>query len=412
MILPAPTCASQQAELPAGPSGVSWEAGPVRSSGLLLSRLLALVVLVLAVLNGQAFRVAGPGDRVAIVVLLVIVTGAALVLPPSVGDHWLAAGERGIELATVLLTVSAAALTAVSPDGTGAAVPLVTIAMMPRAVNRRWLELALLAVATAGEWVFAWRTDSPWWSYPALLAGLFGCYQMGLRGRDRRLQLENAELMLAKEQALAAERERTAAAAERERIARDLHDVLAHTLSGLAITLQGASLLIGSGRAAEAGVQVDRARALAVEGLSEARAAVAALAPAARPEAVVELAAALDRMVRDHRAITGVDAGAHVGKLPPVPAEAVTAILAVVREALTNTVRHAPGAPVRVLAEAESGTLRVTVHDELGEPAPAAAEGGMGVRGMAARMAGVGGGVTAGPDPTGWSVRITMPVDR
>lgn len=393
----------------AGPDVAAWQAGPVRSTSVLLSRLLALVVLVLAVLNGSAFETAGAGLRTAIVLSLVMVTAAAMVLPTSAGDSGLIASERWVVTAAATLCVAGSALTVLSPDGTGAAVPMVTIALMPRAINRRSLEVALIVVAVAGEWLFAWRIGASWWAYPALLAGLIGCYQTGLRGRDRKERLENAELMLAREQALAAERERAAASAERERIARDLHDVLAHTLSGLAITLQGASLLIGSGRAAEAGVQVDRARALAVEGLSEARAAVAALAPATRTDAVVDLAAALDRMVRDHRAVTGTRATLELGRLPELSAPVVTATLGVVREALTNTVRHAAGRPVRVSAGVQSGTLLVQVHDELGEPSAPAADGGMGVRGMTARMAEVGGSVTAGPDPTGWSVRVTVP---
>ena len=74
------------------------------------------------------------------------------------------------------------------------------------------------------------------------------------------------------------EHARAAALAERTRIARDVHDVLAHSLSALAVQLQGARLmLLRDGAPADTVAQIERAQHLASEGLAEARRAVTAL---------------------------------------------------------------------------------------------------------------------------------------
>ena len=92
-----------------------------------------------------------------------------------------------------------------------------------------------------------------------------------------------------------AEHTRTAALAERARIARDVHDVLAHSLSALAVQLQGARLmLLRDGAPADTLAQVERAQRLASDGLAEARRAVAAL----RTEPV-DLADGLRALVAD-----------------------------------------------------------------------------------------------------------------
>ncbi len=191
--------------------------------------------------------------------------------------------------------------------------------------------------------------------------------------------------------------------------------MLAHTLSGLAITLQNASTLLHAGRTDGAQTQVDRARALAVEGQAEARQALAALAPEPGDgPARVDLPAAIDRAVRDHRALTGSAVTLSVGPLPDVPADVTSAALAVLRESLTNVIRHAPDAPVGVSAQVSDGPqgreLLMRVADDPGAAAPAAGEGGSGVTGMRARVVAVGGTLRAGPTPTGWAVELTVPL--
>jgi signal transduction histidine kinase len=178
--------------------------------------------------------------------------------------------------------------------------------------------------------------------------------------------------------------------------------------------LQNASLLLESGRGEDAADQVARARALAAEGLGEARAAVAALAPDGPTTRVVTLVDALDRMLRDHRVLTGVDVDADLRidsacerSLSP---QVVQVVVAVVREALTNTVRHAPGAPVRVSAHVVDGSLQVEVSDRPGRPPDTVATTGLGLEGMRARAISIGAALEAGPTATGWTVLLSVPV--
>src|SRR5205814_10328870 len=95
---------------------------------------------------------------------------------------------------------------------------------------------------------------------------------LGLNRRPRLARIEQTELALARAQTATEEHARAAALAERTRIARELHDVLAHSLAGLALNLQGARLmLIRDGASPDAVAQVERAQKLAAEGLEEAR---------------------------------------------------------------------------------------------------------------------------------------------
>ena len=97
-----------------------------------------------------------------------------------------------------------------------------------------------------------------------------------------------------------------------------------------------------------------------------------------------------------------------------MPAVVTGAALAVLRESLTNVIRHAPDAPVSVSAQVSDGPpgreLLLRVADDPGAAAPAAGEGGSGVTGMRARVVAVGGTLRAGPTPTGWAVELTVPL--
>lgn len=386
-----------------------WHAGSVRDTGVILVRLGGVAALMIAVLTGPALRgYHGSVGHAASVALLIAIGVGILLIQPLSDRPWL--GEPWNSVGVVGVTVCGAVLVVLIPDGTAAAVPVIAAAFAPRAALPRAAEYGLVVVDIVALWAFCALASGSWWSYPAGLAGVLATYQAGLRSRDRRQRAEAAELMLAQEQALRSERERAAATAERERIARDLHDVLAHTLSGLAITVQGASMLLDAGRTEEALGQLTRARSLAVEGLAESRSALAALDPGGGPREV-DLPAAVDRAVRDHRAMTGSRVTCVLGPVPAVAPEVTTAVLAVLREALTNVVRHAPGAAVAVSLACRDDRLELAVADEAGAPAVAPSrDGGMGLAGMAARAREIGGELEAGPTATGWSVRLAVPV--
>ena len=210
-----------------------------------------------------------------------------------------------------------------------------------------------------------------------------------------------------------AEAERRVAEARLE-IARDLHDVLAHTVS--VMTVQAGvgqdAMARGSPGAAEA---LRTIRAAGRDAMEEVQALVAVLrngsdpgtAPAPRLDRLGDLVAATEA------AGVAVDLTVEV---PPGAATDVAELTAyrVVQESLTNVVRHAAAARATVDVRTDGAHLRVDVHDAGAAPAPGRGGGdGFGLRGMRERVESLGGHLHAGPDPRGgWRVSAAIPRDR
>jgi signal transduction histidine kinase len=221
-------------------------------------------------------------------------------------------------------------------------------------------------------------------------------------------------LLLAQLEDARDEQTRSAALAERGRIAEELHDVLAHSLSGLAIQLEVARKQAGQEDASSSLKQtIDTAGQLTRAGLGDARRAVNALRGEELPK-LGQLASLLDTYRRDLH----VDVSLTVeGEIRPLPAQTEFALYRGVQEALTNVARHAPGAATAVTLRYSPDCATVTITDraraEEEIPAPASATsfgGGNGLTGMRERMTRVGGAMTAGPTPTGWTVVLETPV--
>ncbi|MEQ0564589.1 histidine kinase [Amycolatopsis sp. NEAU-NG30] len=229
---------------------------------------------------------------------------------------------------------------------------------------------------------------------------------IGVNRRARLARLEQKELALARAQTAAEEHARAAALAERARIARELHDVLAHSLAGLSLNLQGARLmLVRDGASPDAVAQIERAQKLAADGLAEARKAVAAL----REDAV-----GVDRAIADLLAAYRLDTGARAdlaigGEPRELAPEVGTTLVRAVQEALANTRKHGAQADVDVTLDYGDGTVRLTVADRQGRRPPAAPAAGYGLRGMSERVALLDGRVESGPGEDGWRVHLTVP---
>ncbi|HEX3778691.1 MAG TPA: histidine kinase [Pseudonocardiaceae bacterium] len=270
---------------------------------------------------------------------------------------------------------------------------------------------AAIAIAIAGGLVSAgatWLVEQlapatsqwPWWIALTVALPVY----IGISNRDRLVAVFNARQAAAQAQRAAESEARAAALEERGRIAREIHDVLGHSLSGIALQLDMADALRESGRVDEATVAIRKARALAVDSISETRSAVHALR-----EDTLPLPETLHRMADDGAITFHVD-----GEPGPVAVDATHTIVRAAQEALTNAVKHAPGATRAMTLTFTPDTVRLTVtNGPATEPAPAAMAGGtgMGLVGMRERVALLDGTVHVGPDSAagGWTVDVEVP---
>ncbi|MEV0322807.1 histidine kinase [Streptomyces sp. NPDC050658] len=236
-------------------------------------------------------------------------------------------------------------------------------------------------------------------------------------GRERR-RWHAGRRDAARELARAEAGRSAAAGTERHRLARELHDVSAHHLTSVVVTADTARRL--GDRKPE--LTADALRFAADSG----RETVDALH---RLVAVMETSAADEGSALEDR-VTELTAGfARLGQPVDVRIDeeftglrgaAAEALFGIVREALTNALRYAPGADVRVVVHArDAATLELLVEDD-GTPAAAAEPGagtrqrlggGRGTTGMRERATALGGTLTAGPrtDGAGWAVRAQLP---
>ncbi|HEY0613529.1 MAG TPA: sensor histidine kinase, partial [Candidatus Elarobacter sp.] len=190
--------------------------------------------------------------------------------------------------------------------------------------------------------------------------------------------------------------ERLAKIAERERIARDLHDVLGHTLSLIALKSQLASKL-AEREPQRAVAEIRDVEQIARTALDEVRAAVAGYRAAGIP---AELTHARDVLTS---AGVRVDCEAEEVRLAPAH-ESVLALA--IREAVTNIVRHAHASAVRLRIAGTGGTCRFEIEDD---GVGGAAGEGFGLSGMRERVESHGGSVERTTEG-GTRLVVTLPL--
>jgi len=183
--------------------------------------------------------------------------------------------------------------------------------------------------------------------------------------------------------------------------------VLAHSLSGAAIQLQGARVLSDRGQVEPPlHAAIDRASELVTAGLANARQAVGAL----RGDPLPGLAQ-LDSLIDSYRADLNVDVTLRIeGEPRALPADTNLALYRGVQEALTNVARHAPSARATVLLSYGRDRTKLCVDNGIsaGEPR-AGLGGGHGLSGMRERIERAGGTMSAGPTAQGWRVELEVP---
>jgi signal transduction histidine kinase len=333
------------------------------------------------------------------------VAGGVAVLVLWVAIDRLAPGVPAVVL-TLVVPAAVVALTGGDPSNIGWFVLVVLAGLVALRLPfvaglLGWLVSVLAIVVLAVT-----NPDPGWPNWVAGTALLFwGCwaarYRIGLLERVHRAEAAAAE---------------SAAAVERQRLAADLHDIVAHTLAVTVLHLGGVRLALGhEPERAEAGIVA--AERLARQSMSELRRVVRVLAAdndrADRVEAPQPVATDLPALLEQYRA-AGLTLSAGVsGDLLVISAPTGHVLYRLVREALANASRHAPGQPVEVGVQVSAdGAVRATVSN----PCPmqdrrevGGGGGGMGLSAMAGRVRMVGGQLSAGAEDGRWVVRAELP---
>jgi two-component system sensor histidine kinase DesK len=229
----------------------------------------------------------------------------------------------------------------------------------------------------------------PFWSW---VPTAFFVVVIGLSSRySAAIESKNRELMASRDEA-----RRLAALAERERIARDLHDLLGHTLTVVAVKADLASRLVDRDPA--------RARAEIEDIQSTARAALADVRAAVTGMRSTTLAAEL---ADARRALAAAGIELSIDGQPQALPPGVESVLAfALREGVTNVIRHAGARACRLRLDVAGGEARLELRDD--GRGFAGAEGN-GLAGLRERLAAVNGTLSLAPEG-GTVLRATVPL--
>jgi two-component system, NarL family, sensor histidine kinase DesK len=251
---------------------------------------------------------------------------------------------------------------------------------------RRAASAVIAVVAWAMAVAYLWQPHPSFWA-PALVFGLIigtiSIYDATQRRRDAALRLSQEEVR------------QMARVAERERISRDMHDLLGHTLSVITLKAELAARILDRDPA-RAAAEIREVEQVSRAALADVREAISGI----RTRGLVgEL---------EHARVALKAAGVRLevdGEIPTVTPAAEAVLAMVVREAVTNVVRHAQASYCRVVLRNEAGEAFVEVHDD-GRGGKALAGGG--IDGMRARLAAAGGRLEVG-DEFGVRLRAWLP---
>ncbi|MFE6734881.1 sensor histidine kinase [Microbacterium sp. NPDC057650] len=305
-----------------------------------------------------------------------------------------------IMLLLALFPVAVGVTTALYPS---ALAYLVCVHQVAVRSERRYalLAIAVAVVGSAFVAVTAPELIDPIWKLGAflgLVAANAAAWAFGLLQRLRRAQAAEQEEA----------RLREALADERTRISVELHDVVAHSL-----TVMIAQAEVARGFLREQPDVSERALDVVLE---SGRGALRGMRGIVRDDAPLQPAEgldALDDIIAGARSPeTRIDFGEH-GRRRALSAPVLLALMPVVREGLTNAIRHtAPPRAVRVRLDWGS-QLRVTIDDDGGSGASGSGLGtGTGLAGLAERVRLVGGTLETGRTERGWRLCAVLPVEE
>lgn len=366
--------------------------------------LLAIIAIVASVIASDEAPPGLSGEGLAVSLALVaFLAGLALAVP------WGAIPDRPRIAGLALIGAASCVFAALQPDAAGfTGIYFVVVVSAARLELRTAALLSAMSLACVIASFALFREDDAAGAIIGLLFSVTPWFFIMRLLRQVHRRREQAEALVKELRESRAAHAESVALAERGRLARDMHDVLAHSLSALALQLEGARLLAEDrGSDPELVAAIERAHHLAADGLSEARAAIGALRGDAMPGP--ERLGALAEGFGDRARLT-VE-----GEPRPLASEARLAIYRTAQEALTNIARHSAAEHVDLRLAYEPDGTRLTIEDRGGgvpvaagtDPDPARA--GYGITGMRERAELLGGRLDAGPTERGFRVELWLP---
>jgi signal transduction histidine kinase len=386
-------------DAPATPTGAVAAVGRIETRDLLLPVLFAVVSTVEIAWEGY-----GP-------------------LWAAIGAYWLAAGalcaRRMLPLAMPIAVpgiLVGAGLLGVETYEPGASILILALASFSVGLHvpRSRAPAGLASVLTGLVLIAVDAAKQGDLSDVVLTLGYIAPWAVGLAAREA---LERARELAAEaerarvEQQLEAER---GAATERKRVARELHDVLANSLSVMIVQASlAADLVHGDPPSAQSAIdEVERSGRTALGDIGQLLRLIRAGADGAGTEpqhGVADLPALADEYARAGLAVD-LQVDEAISRLPM---GVELSAYRIVQEALTNALKHAPGSPVRVTLGRQGPKFAIEVRNKRAAAAAVAAvPSGYGLVGLRERVSLFGGELDAGPTPDGGFMLVaTLPVD-
>ncbi|WP_322973715.1 sensor histidine kinase [Actinacidiphila yanglinensis] len=376
--------------------------------GLLRARSVWVPVIVLTLIQVGGTRVAGrhQPDRTDLDALgyVLLLAGPAMLLFRRRQPVAVAAGTAAVTLLYIVLGY---------PYGPVFLAMVVAFFSAVASGHRRAvLIIAALTYAAhilVGTWLYQWLPPSgdrrvSWTEVSGVGAWLLAVLAAAELFRVRREQI-------ARDRRERAEAERRKVDEERLRIARELHDVLAHSISVINVQA-GVALALMDKRPEQARTALTTIKAASKEALGEVRQVLGTLrAPGEAPRSP---APGLDRLPElvEQATVAGLAADVAIeGDRVPLSPGTDLAAFRIVQEALTNIMRHSGSRTARIRLTYRPDAVEVLVDDD--GPAVAGGEtgGGNGLVGMRERAGALGGNVSAGPrGDGGFRVRAVLPL--
>ncbi len=256
---------------------------------------------------------------------------------------------------------------------------------------------------------FVAHYDTHWWMWKTYieLGAMIG------------IALQRQSMLVQRTREASDEHAQVAALEERRRIARDVHDVLAHTLTILMVHLNSARLAVIDDPEGTAEL-LDEVAAYGRTALDEIRSTVGLLSEKPISAGPIEAGRAIEDLVESYRS-AGVDVElkldlqlAHVGLLAQAPPAMWKAGYRIVQESLANAAKPASGSHIALWIGIDDSGLHMTCTNALPGGAGVVRlelpKGGNGIVGMRERVEHMGGKFSAGVEGTSWVVRAEVPL--